>query len=200
MLSLRVGTIMFWLTMVNISTAFKHNAIRSIRRQLSSTRIVNMVSTLPPPTEEKRGVVDQIGAAGIASAAVIAAAAVNSAVGMRTIAAPDAERTYVYRDGASLNRAGKIDEFGLPLIYDKDLIQAYWKSQGNALTQRWTEFLGYSVPYLTKVITILVTGGSGELKKNGGVLARDARIIFEKLVRCLPWLSFNIFSLYSLVT
>jgi opacity protein-like surface antigen len=126
---------------------------------------------------------DQVGAAGLASAAVVAAAAVNSAVGMRQISAPDAERTYVYRDGAAANRTGKVDEFGLPLIYDKELIQSYWKSQGNALNQRWTEFLGYAVPYLTKVITMLVSGGSAELKKNGGVLAKDARVIFEKLVR-----------------
>ena len=52
---------------------------------------------------------------------------------------------------------------------------------GNALTQRWTEFLGYAVPYLTRVITLVVSGGASELKKNGGSLARDARIIFEKL-------------------
>ena len=101
---------------------------------------------------------------------------------MRPLSAPDSEKTYVYRDGASLNRAGKVDEFGLPLVYDKDLIQAYWKTQGNALTSRWTEFLGYAVPFLTRVITLLVSGGSGELKKNGASLAKDARIIFEKLV------------------
>lgn len=89
----------------------------------------------------------------------------------------------MYRDGAAMNRAGKIDEFGLPLIYDKDLIEAYWQTQGSALTSRWTEFLGYAVPFLTRIITILVSGGSGELKKNGASLAKDARIIFEKLVR-----------------
>lgn len=42
-------------------------------------------------------------------------------------------------------------------------------------------FIGYSVPFLTRIITIVVAGGSGELKKNGKSLARDARIIFEKL-------------------
>jgi aarF domain-containing kinase len=105
---------------------------------------------------------------------------------MRPLSAPDSEKTYVYRDGASLNRAGKVDEFGLPLVYDKDLIQAYWKTQGNALTSRWTEFLGYAVPFLTRVITLLVSGGSGELKKNGASLAKDARIIFEKLVSGIP--------------
>lgn len=120
-------------------------------------------------------------AASVASAAVVAAAAVNAAVGMRTLSAPDSEKSYVYRDGAALQRSGQVDEAGLPLIYDKELIQLYWKKQGSALTQRWAEFLGYAIPFLTRVVTILVSGGSEELKNNGASLARDARIIFEKL-------------------
>eukprot|EP01035_Chromulina_nebulosa_P018089 gene18089-23737_t len=120
-------------------------------------------------------------AASVASAAVVAAAAVNAAVGMRPLQAPDISKTYVYINGANTNRTGVVDEVGLPLIYDKDLIQIYWKNQGSALTQRWTEFLGYTVPYLTKIITLIVSGGTSELQKNSGVLARDARVIMEKL-------------------
>jgi hypothetical protein len=89
----------------------------------------------------KRSVVEQMSTASIASAAVVAAAAVNAAVGMRTLAAPDNTKSYVYMNGASEDRAGKVDEAGLPIIYDKDLIQAYWKKQGSAVTQRWAEFL-----------------------------------------------------------
>lgn len=157
----------------------------------SAKSSLSMVSTTSRPAKEdtsveKRNLMEQISAAGLASAAVVAAAAVNSAVGMRPLSAPDADKTYVYRDGAALNRIGKVDEFGLPLVYDKDLIQAYWSTQGSALTSRWTEFLGYAVPFLTRVITILVAGGSGELKKNGASLAKDARIIFEKLVSIRP--------------
>ena len=100
---------------------------------------------------------------------------------MRTIEAPDAKRTYVSRDASSSERVGIVDEVGLPLIYDRVLIQEYWKNQGSALTQRWSEFLGYAVPYLTKIITLIVRGGNDELKKNSASLARDARIIFEKL-------------------
>lgn len=100
---------------------------------------------------------------------------------MRTLSAPDVEKSFVYKDGNSANRTGKVDEAGLPLVYDKNLIEQYWKKEGSALSSRWTEFLGYAVPYLTKVITLVVSGGSGELKKNGKMLARDARIIFEKL-------------------
>lgn len=132
--------------------------------------------------EKQRSIIDQASAAGIASAAVVAATAVNAAVGMRQLSAPDAEKTLVYKDGASGDRIGKVDEYGLPLVYDKDLIQQYWKSQGSALTRRWAEFLGYAVPYLTKVITMVVSGGTEELQKNGAALAKDARRIFEELV------------------
>eukprot|EP00596_Hydrurales_sp_CCMP1899_P003506 CAMPEP_0119051186 /NCGR_PEP_ID=MMETSP1177-20130426/72890_1 /TAXON_ID=2985 /ORGANISM="Ochromonas sp, Strain CCMP1899" /LENGTH=858 /DNA_ID=CAMNT_0007030309 /DNA_START=118 /DNA_END=2694 /DNA_ORIENTATION=- len=166
------------------AAAFRMARIRRITQNGNS--YLSMVATEPRPTKEKekiekRNLVEQLSAAGIASAAVAAATVVNSAVGMRPLSAPDSDKTYVYRDGAALNRAGKVDEFGLPLVYDKDLIQAYWGTQGSALTSRWTEFLGYAVPFLTRVITIVVAGGSGDLKKNGASLAKDARIIFEKL-------------------
>ena len=170
---------------------FKLKGIECYGVRFASSRInhmykLSMVATDKPETisvdKNKRNVVEQIGAAGLASAAVVAAAAVNSAVGMRTLQAPDSDKTFVFKDGASLDRIGKIDEYGLPLVYDKDLIQAYWKKQGSALTQRWTEFLGYSVPFLTKMITLVVAGGPEALKENGASLARDARIIFEKLV------------------
>ena len=99
-----------------------------------------------------------MGTASLASAALVAAAAVNQAVSMRSLSAPETDKTFVFMDGAAANRTGVVDEFGLPLIYDKDLIQSYWKSQGSALTDRWTQFLGYAVPYLTRVIAILVSG------------------------------------------
>lgn len=158
--------------------------VRFASSRINHIHRISMVATDTPEkvAVNKRNVVEQFGAAGLASAAVVAAAAVNSAVGMRTLQAPDSDKTFVFKDGASLDRIGKIDEYGLPLVYDKDLIQAYWKKQGSALTQRWTEFLGYSVPFLTKMITIVVAGGPEALKENGASLARDARIIFEKLV------------------
>jgi hypothetical protein len=155
---------------------YNHLSTTILKSSTSSSDILNKNSN--------NDILNKIGAAGLAQAAqaaVVAASAVNQAVGMRDIQAPDVERTYVYRDGASENRIGVVDSVGLPLVYDKILIEAYWKSQGSALTSRWTEFLGYAIPYLTRVITLLISGGSGELKKNGGALAKDARIIFEKL-------------------
>lgn len=148
----------------------------SVRLWMASTDVDTKVST-----KNKRSMSEQVQAASIASAAAVAAAAVNAAVSMRPLTAPDSGRTFVFKDGGSKDRIGKVDEVGLPLVYDRELIQAYWQKQGSALNQRWSEFLGYSVPFLTKVITILVSGGSEELKASGAELARDARIIFEKL-------------------
>ena len=163
----------FYLLVVRTVSPFR---VSSRGTSLSSTSLFQTATATTP-----RSVLNQVSSAGIAAAAAVAAAAVNADVGMRTLEAPDVGRTYVYRDGAATNRTGIVDEVGLPLVYDKDLIQKYWKSQGSALTQRWTEFLGYAVPYLTRVISLLVTGGNDELSKNGASLARDARVIFEKL-------------------
>jgi hypothetical protein len=148
--------------------------------------------TTPPEIKSKRTTPNQFQTASIASAAAVAAAAVNAAVAMKPLSAPDAAKSYVFTDGAASDRLGKVDEVGLPLIYNKELIEAYWKKQGSALSQRWTEFLGYAVPFLTKVVTIIVTSGTEELQARGAELARDARLIFEKLV------SFMCFSLFSI--
>lgn len=125
-------------------------------------------------------VAERMGTAGIAAAAQVAAAAVNAAVSMRSLEAPDDKKSYVSKDAVSPDRMGVVDEVGLPLVYDKELIQKYWKKQGSALSQRWTEFLGYAVPYLTRVLTLVVSG-NGELQKNSASLAKDARVIMEKL-------------------
>ena len=151
------------------------------RYRLSTTALKSSITDDITTNKNNNDIFNKLGAAGLAQAAVVAATAVNQAVGMRELQAPDVDRTYVYKDGASANRTGMVDEVGLPLVYDKKLIESYWKSQGSALTSRWTEFLGYAIPYLTRIITILVSGGSPELKKQGAVLAKDARVIFEKL-------------------
>eukprot|EP01031_Cornospumella_fuschlensis_P036183 gene36183-43887_t len=144
---------------------------------LSNKMHLTMIAT----DRREKTMVDQIGAASLASAATVAAAAVNAAVSMRPLSAPDASKSFVLKDGASANRTGVVDEAGLPLVYDKQLIEQYWKKQGSALTRRWTEFLGYAVPYLTRVLTIALSEGSGGLQANGASLAKDARVIFEKL-------------------
>lgn len=144
-----------------------------------------LASSVDDKTTEKsanKNFFEKLGSASIASAAVMAATSVNAAVGMKQLSAPDGERTFVYMDGASENRTGVIDSAGLPLVYDKTLIEAYWRKQSGALSKRWTEFLQLSVPFLTKIVSILVSGGLEDLKSNSAPLAKDARIIIEKLV------------------
>ena len=104
---------------------------------------------------------------------------------MRGVEAPDdAAKSYVAKGNADVDRAGgpvAVDEEGLPLVYDKAAIQAFWNKQGGALQKRWAEFLTLSVPFLTRVATLSITGGASELSKNDRSLARDARLIIEKL-------------------
>jgi len=157
-------------------------------RRSSSTRsrtsVLKMVSTdvERKQQQQQRGALDQLSAAGTSAALLAATAAVNAAVSMRDLSAPEVgERSFVLRDGTQEDRRGIVDDVGLPLVYDKDLIQAYWAAQGGALTSRWTEFLGISVPFLTRVITILISKGSGELKNQAASLAQDARERMETL-------------------
>ena len=103
---------------------------------------------------------------------------VSRSVSSKGIEAPEAQSSFVAMDS---ERAGLVDENGLPLVYDKAAIQKYWEGQGSALQQRWIEFLGESVPFLTKVAGLLISGGTDALNSNAGELARDARVSIEKL-------------------
>jgi hypothetical protein len=60
-------------------------------------------------------------AAAFATSAAIAVSAVNAAVSMRALEAPEVTKTYIVQDTA---RQGSVDESGLPIVYDKDLIGA----------------------------------------------------------------------------
>ena len=112
-------------------------------------------------TKEK-SMMDQAGTAGIVSAATVAAAAVNQAVSMTKLDAPDVGRSYV----AVRAEGGGVDAAtGLPLTYDKDRIEAFWRTQGSALADRWGEFLRLSVPFLLRVATLLVQGGVHRLHR-----------------------------------
>ncbi len=74
-----------------------------------------------------------------------------------------------------------MDKDGLPLFYDRTRIQAFWDARPGELQAHWTEFLGYNVPFLTKLAAILISGGPSALAERDGELARDARLIMEKL-------------------
>jgi len=150
---------------------------------LSRTRTVNeriRRHKVSANAVEEASIVDRVRNSGIAATATAAAQAVSTAVAMRKLEAPDLKKSYIVVDKDD-ERMGKIDEAGLPLIYDKELIEKYWNKQSDALNKRWTEFLGYSVPFLTKVAGYLIQGGTDELAKHDAQLARDARVIMEKL-------------------
>ena len=63
----------------------------------------------------------------------------------------------------------------------KELIEKYWSRQQGALQDRWGEFIRYSVPFLTRIVTLLIRGGTDELVANDRSLAREARVIMEAL-------------------
>lgn len=103
---------------------------------------------------------------------------VSKTVSANGVEAPEAKSSFVAMDK---ERAGLVDENGLPLIYDKAAIQKYWEGQGSALQTRWLEFLGESVPFLTRVAGLLISGGADALNDNAADLAKDARVSIEKL-------------------
>ena len=134
---------------------------------------------------------ERITNSGAASAAAMATAAVNAAVAMRTLEAPDMSKSYIALDhGHAINgeqqqqhgqaKKNLLDEEGLPLVYDKDLIQQYWDKERGALNQRWSVFVGKAVPFLTKLVTLFIRDGKiddSELP----ALSKRARLDIEEL-------------------
>jgi hypothetical protein len=93
---------------------------------------------------------NKIASAGAVSAAAMAmaTAAVNAAVSMRTLSAPSVDKSYVSRTDKSSST--DIDEDGLPLTYDKELIETYWRKERGALNERWSYFLGKAVLFISE--------------------------------------------------
>ena len=100
---------------------------------------------------------DRLGNSGLASAAAMATAAVNAAVSMKTLEAPNVQKSYISMD---TNATTATDDEGLPLRYDKALIEAYWSKERGALQQRWRVFAGKAVPFLTRLLTLFIRDGS----------------------------------------
>lgn len=120
-----------------------------------------------------------MGTQALANTAVAAVAAVNAAVSATEERAPDsARRSFVAREKLP---DAPVDPDGLPLSYDRAAIERHWSRTRGALRARWAEFLAVFVPLLTKVVSMVVRGGSDEMSKNAAVLAKDLRIALEKL-------------------
>ena len=120
---------------------------------------------------------DRIGNSGMASAAAMATAAVNAAVSMKTLEAPSVSKSYISIDR---NVTNAVDEQGLPLVYDKDLIEAYWSKERGALQRRWATFAGKAVPFLTKMLTLFIRDGSIK-EEEIPALSRQARKDLQEL-------------------
>ena len=109
--------------------------------------------------DEKVSFADRVTNSGVASAAALATAAVNAAVSMKTLEAPDVTKSYI-----SLDSNKELDGEGLPLVYDKDAIEDYWKKEKGALNKRWGYFVGKAVPFLTRLTTLFIKDGKIEEK------------------------------------
>lgn len=109
-----------------------------------------------------------------AANAAIAAAEQDSSKNVR---APEASKTYVSMDKSS----NVLTDDGLPEVYDAQMIETYWKKEGPALRRRWTEFLGISIPFMTRVASIGLSSGIGGLERESASLAREARESMETL-------------------
>jgi hypothetical protein len=127
-------------------------------------------------TKDTMSIGNRIANSGMASAAAMATAAVNAAVSMKSLEAPDVEKSYIALDKTQ----NEIDEEGLPLVYDKDLIQAYWSKERGALNQRWGYFVGKAVPFLTKLTTLFIRDGKIS-DEEIPALSRQARIDLQDL-------------------
>lgn len=113
---------------------------------------------------------------GTVSAAAIATAAVNSAVAMKTLEAPEVEKSFI-----ALDKTVEVDDgSGLPLTYDKELISQYWKKERGALNQRWSYFVGKAVPFLTRLVTLFISEGEIN-ERHIPSLSKQARMDIQDL-------------------
>jgi predicted unusual protein kinase regulating ubiquinone biosynthesis (AarF/ABC1/UbiB family) len=76
---------------------------------------------------------------------------------MKTLDAPDLSKSYISIHSNVTTSA--LDEDGLPLVYDKVLIEQYWSKERGALNQRWAYFVGKAVPFLSKIVTLFIRDG-----------------------------------------
>lgn len=128
-------------------------------------------------SDDKVSFTDRVTNSGIASAAAMATAAVNAAVSMKTLEAPDVAKSYI---SLGIDAGKVLDADGLPLVYDKEAIETYWKKERGALNSRWNVFVGKAVPFFTKLITLFIRDGKitdGEIPD----LSRRARIDLQDL-------------------
>jgi predicted unusual protein kinase regulating ubiquinone biosynthesis (AarF/ABC1/UbiB family) len=121
---------------------------------------------------------ERVASSGAATAAAMATAAVNAAVSMKTLEAPDLQKSYVALDLS--DEAKTLDEEGLPRVYDRELIQQYWTKEKGALNQRWGVFVGKAVPFFSKLVTLFIRDGKIS-ESEIPALSKQARVDIEDL-------------------
>ena len=152
------------------------NSMKRKRNDELEDEILIEAKQMETDLESKISLTDRLSNSGAVSAAAIATAAVNAAVSMKTLTAPSVDKSYI-----SLDTTDKaIDEEGLPLVYDKDLIELYWKKERGALNQRWSYFVGKAVPFLTKLVTLFISEGEIN-ERHVPSLSRQARLDLQDL-------------------
>jgi hypothetical protein len=97
---------------------------------------------------------------------------------MKTLEAPSTDKSYIAIDERYKKK--EIDEEGLPLVYDKDLIEAYWSKERGALNKRWGYFVGKAVPFLTKLTTLFIRDGK-IIDEEIPALSKQARMDLQDL-------------------
>jgi len=140
-----------------------------------NTTITKSPVSSSPTSTSSSSFTERLTNSGVASAAAMATAAVNAAVSMKTLEAPSTSKSYIALDSKT-----EIDEDGLPLTYDKDAIESYWKKEKGALNQRWGYFVGKTVPFLTRLTTLFIKDGKIE-DKYIPELSEQARIDLQDL-------------------
>lgn len=161
----------------------KNESSHKFRRLYASTLEEDKITSSPPDVDssttvsDKSSLSDQIANSGVASAAAMATAAVSAAVSMRTLEAPDVKKSYISLDDSATST---LDEDGLPLVYDKDAIEKFWKKERGALNKRWNVFVGKTVPFLTRMTALFIKDGKIE-DQYIGELSRQARIDLQDL-------------------
>eukprot|EP00804_Cyclotella_cryptica_P025632 CCRYP_002844-RA/>CCRYP_002844-RA protein AED:0.03 eAED:0.03 QI:448/1/1/1/1/1/4/272/975 len=151
---------------------------QTLKRKITAEQDDN-IPTIEPISNSgnKNNFADRLANSGAVSAAAMATAAVNAAVSMKTLTAPSTDKSYISLDSGSKPAT---DTDGLPLVYDKDLIEAYWKKERGALNQRWSYFVGKAVPFLTKLVALFISEGEIN-ERHIPALSRQARMDLQDL-------------------
>jgi hypothetical protein len=157
-------------------TSSKNTMKRKRKDEVDDDELIVAEQKETYPESKTTSFTDRISSSGAISAAAVATAAVNAAVSMKSLTAPSVDKSYI-----SLDKTDKeIDEEGLPLVYDKDLIEQYWKKERGALNQRWSYFVGKAVPFLTRLVTLFISEGEIN-ERHIPSLSRQARLDLQDL-------------------